>query len=196
MSSGLNRQTALCGWAVGQQSFRELPATEALIEYAEPPNREGVTLGIPGTLSSSTGVPTLYWGSRLLFSSVGLTWSIWVPEGAAAVFVCALPEMEDSDEVAAVAGNTADVGAAVEAEAGGAEMCAEDGVVGSVAVPIDEADKLPGAVLPAVADPVTDELHPATSKAVATAETANPEGRARDALRIKYSRCNRRQQLS
>ena len=72
VSSGLNRQTALWGCAAGQQSFRELPATAALMAYAEPPNGEGVMLGIPGTVSSSTGVPALYRGSRLPCSSVGL----------------------------------------------------------------------------------------------------------------------------
>ena len=77
-----------------------------------------------------------------------------------------------------------------------AETCAGDGLVGGVAVPIDEADELPVAVLAAVADPGVDELHPATSKAVAMAKTVNPEHEAREALPINYSRCEGRQLLS
>ena len=65
VSSGLNRQTALWGCAAGQQSFRELPATAALMAYAEPPNGEGVMLGIPGTVSSSTGVPDAVPGKQV-----------------------------------------------------------------------------------------------------------------------------------
>ena len=107
---------------------------------------------------------------------------ICVPEDAAPDFVSVPPGIEDSGEEP---GDPADDVAAVEADA---ETCAEDALVGGVAVPIDEADELPVTVLAAVADPGADELHPAISNAVATAKTANPEHKAREALPINYSR--------
>jgi len=107
---------------------------------------------------------------------------ICVPEDAAPDFVSAPPGIEDSGEVP---GDPADDVAAVDPDA---ETCAEDALVGGVAVPIDEADELPVTVLAAVADPGADELHPAISNAVATAKTANPEHKAREALSINCSR--------